>query len=454
MTTTLPNVATNKASGKRKIPWLLIGAVTLSLVGAAGWYTWNQSQTQSQQATLQTETAPVVQQDLTINIAAAGVIKPITPVNISPKQQGRLAVLYVDQGNRVKAGQLLARMDDSNLKGQLLQAKGSLEAAQANYEKLKAGNRPQEIIQAQRNLQQAQADLIASRSTYESNVSLYTSGAVSKNALDISRSQFESAQSKIASLQEVYELEKVGSRKEDIKAAHAQVDQAQGNLETIQAQVNDTEIRAPFDGIITQKYANPGAFVTPTTSASATSSATSSSILAMAGELEGLADVSESDIRNVHPGQPVDVKVDAYPGRLFHGKVRLVSPEAVVTQNVTSFEVRCILEDPQHQLKSGMNMTANFLVGTHKNALLVPTTAVVSQAEGTGVYVQGHKHTHFKLIKVGRTVGTQSEVLSGLQKGDRVFITFPDQRKPNGRPVRTNSSPLSGGSTSGSRPPR
>lgn len=446
--TTLPKMRT------QKIPWLLLGALTLSLAGAAGWYVWSQSQTQSQQATLQAQTAPVVQQNLTINITAAGVIKPVTPVNISPKQQGRLAVLYVDQGMRVKVGQLLARMDDSNLRGQLLQAKGSLEAAQANYQKLKAGNRPQEIMTAQRNLQQAQADMIASRSTYESNASLYTSGAVSKNALDISRSQYASAQSKIASLQEVYNLAKIGSRKEDIDAARAQVDQAQGNLETIQAQVNDTEIRAPFNGIITQKYANPGAFVTPTTSASATSSATSSSILAMAGELEGLANVSESDIRNIYPGQSVDVKADAYPGRLFHGKVRLVSPEAVVTQNVTSFEVRCTLEDPKHQLKSGMNMTASFLVGTHKNALLVPTTAIVSQAEGTGVYVQGKKNPHFKLIKVGTTVGTQSEVLSGLKKGDRVFITFPDQRKPNNRPVKNNSSPLSGGGPSGSRPPR
>ncbi len=447
--TTLPKV------DAPKIPWLLIGAMALVLAGGTSWYLWSQSQSESQQAILQAETAPVVQQDLTISISAAGVIKPITPVNISPKQSGRLVALYVDQGMRVKAGQLLARMDNSNLQGQLLQAKGSLEAAQANLQKLKAGNRPQEIMTAQRNLQQAQADLIATRSTYQSNSSLYTSGAVSKNVADISRSQYVSAQAKIASLQEVYNLAKVGSRQEDITTAHAQVVQAQGSLATIQAQVNDTEIRAPFDGTITQKYANPGAFVTPTTSASATSSATSSSVLAMAGVLEGLANVSESDIRNIHPGQSVDVKVDAYPGQVFRGKVRLVAPEAIVTQNVTSFEVRCTLSDLKHQLKSGMNMTASFLVGTHKNALLVPTTAIVSQAQGSGVYVQDQKKALFKPIKVGATIGVQSEVLSGLVKGERVYITFPDQRKPNSRPVSSKSSPLAGGtSAGGGRPPR
>jgi HlyD family secretion protein len=227
--------------------------------------------------------------------------------------------------------------------------------------------------------------------------------------------------------------------------------QARGALKTIQTQLNDTVIRAPFSGIVTQKYADVGAFVTPTTSASATTSATSSSILALANDLEAVANVSETDVRNIYPGQPVELQVDAYPGRIFKGRVRLVAPESVVVQNVTSFQVRVkVLDDKKNELKSGMNLTANFLVGQRKSALLVPTPAVVSEAAGTGVYLlQGKGKPVFRPIRVGATVGTQTEVLSGLTVEDRVFITSPGKRKPNDKPV--TPSPFSSG---GGRPPR
>ena len=438
----------------RRTIWLVLGLLVLSVVGVSGWLLWQQSQQETEQTTLQTQTAPVVRQDVTIKVSAAGTIKPMTPINISPKQSGRVAKLYVDQGSQVKAGQLLVRMDDTNLQGELLQAQGSLAAAEANLRKLQAGNRPQEIQQAEQNLKEAEAQIIASRSTYESNVQLFSSGAISRNALDTSRSTYEAAQARINALQQQLNLSRAGSRSEDIDAARAQVLQARGALKTIQTQINDTFIRAPFSGIITQKYADSGAFVTPTTSASATTSATSSSILALANNLEAIANVAESDVRNIYSGQSVELRVDAYPDRIFKGKVRLVAPESVVAQNVTSFQVRVqILDDAKNQLKSGMNLTASFLVGQHKGALLIPTPAVVSEAEGTGVYLLQNGSNRdkpvFRPIRVGATVGTQTEVLSGLTVEDRVFITSPGKRKPNDKPVK--SSPFS---NSGGRPPR
>jgi HlyD family secretion protein len=440
----------SKALNQRTV-WLILGLLLFSAAGGGGWLLWQQSQQEAEQAKIETQTAPVVRQDVTLKVSASGSVKPITPVNISPKQPGQLAKLYFDQGNRVKAGQILARMDDTNLQGQLLQAQGSLAAAEANLRKLEAGNRPQEVQQAAQNLQEAKAQFIGTRSTYESNVQLFGSGAISRNALDSSRSQYEAAQAHIQSLQQQLSLSQAGARKEDIDAARAQVLQARGALKTIQTQLNDTVIRAPFSGIVTQKYADVGAFVTPTTSASATTSATSSSILALANDLEAVANVSETDVRNIYPGQPVELQVDAYPGRIFKGRVRLVAPESVVVQNVTSFQVRVkVLDDKKNELKSGMNLTANFLVGQRKSALLVPTPAVVSEAAGTGVYLlQDKGKPVFRPIRVGATVGTQTEVLRGLTVKDRVFITSPGKRKPNDKPV--TPSPFSSG---GSRPPR
>ncbi len=417
--------------------WLYLG---LSLFGGAAVILWFLAPKAPPESMTFPQTVPVVQRDITVNVSAAGTVKSLTPVNISPKQAGRLAALYVQQGAWVKAGQLLARMDNSNLQGQRLQAFGSLQSAQANLHKLQAGNRPQEIQQASDNLRQAQASLIASKANYESNLQLYKLGAVSRNTLASNRSQYESDLAHISSLQQQLNLSRQGYRKEDIESAQAQVTQAQGNLKTIEAQIADTLIRAPFSGLVTQKFASPGAFVTPTTSASATSSATSSSILAMAGELEAVVAVAESDIRNIHKGQTVALQVDAYPDRNFRGQVRLIAPESVVTQNVTSFEVRVkILDDKQKLLKSGMNLNANFLVGTHKGALLIPTTAIVSTASGASVNIQSANGSLSKSIVTGATIDTQTEVLQGLEANDRVFITLAKQRQPNGIPVENKS---------------
>jgi HlyD family secretion protein len=126
----------------------------------------------------------------------------------------------------------------------------------------------------------------------------------------------------------------------------------------------------------------------------------------------------------------------------------------VVVQNVTSFTVRISIAAPDlAKLRSGMNITASFLVGRHRNALLIPTPAIVSQKEGTGVYLLGPRQRPvFHPIQVGATVGTMTEVLAGLKEGERIFITFPGARRPNAKPV-TSSSPFAQPGGAG-RPPR
>lgn len=434
---------------------LLIPTVALLLVGAGGTWTWQtwRSQQRAQQTQVEAQTVEAIRQDLTITIAASGTVQPITPVNISPKQPGRLVALSVDQGDRVRAGEELARMDASNLQGSLLQAQGALGEAQANLQKLQAGNRPQQIGQAEQALAEAQSDLVAIRASHERNQALYQSGALSQAERDRSQADYAAAQARLNRLQQELDLTRAGARSEELAAAQAQVVQAQGALKTLQTQLNDTVIRAPFAGLITQKYADVGAFVTPTTSASATSSATSSSIVALASDLEAVANVAETDIRHIRVGQAVELQVDAYPDLPFQGQVRLVAPASVVVQNVTSFQVRIrILDDQEQQLRSGMNLTALFQVQQRPQALLIPTMAILNQREGMGVYVlNARKELEFRPIQVGSTVDGQTEVLEGLAVGERVFTTFPGQRQPQDQPVKPSTF---GAPAGGGRPPR
>jgi HlyD family secretion protein len=218
-----------------------------------------------------------------------------------------------------------------------------------------------------------------------------------------------------------------GNRAETIRRTEAQLAEAQARRQAVEVQLADTYIRAPFDGIITQKYATEGAFVTPTTSASEASSATSTAVVAIAQGLEVIAEVPEEDIGQIQPGQAVEILADAYPDQIFQGEVHLVAPEAIVRQTVTLFQVRIDLTTGQDQLRSGMNVDATFLGDPVEDALLVPSVAIVTVDGEKGVLVPNQDETDlvFQSVVTGQSVDGETQVLEGVEAGDRVFIDLP-----------------------------
>jgi HlyD family secretion protein len=371
-------------------------------------------------------------QDLTVRIEASGSVIPISTVNVSPKSSGQLAALYVDQGDQVKAGQIVARMDSETPKAELAQAKAQLAQAEAGYEKVRTGRRSEEIGRARAQVAAAQAQADLNRERAERYRSLARKGAISQDQLDEVLSGDRSAHASLQKAQQQLQELTQGSRSEDIQSAAAQVAEAQAQVDLAQTQMDDTVIRAPFDGIVTQKYATVGAIVTPTTSASTTASATSTSIVALVSELEIKVNVPETDIAQVKNGQRVEIVADAYPDRTFEGRVRLIAPEAVIEQNVTSFQVRVKLVSGQLQLRSGMNVDVTFIGEPVSNALVVPTVAIVTRQGKTGVLVADEQgKEQFRTVTVGFTQDGQTLVLKGLRQGERVFIDFPGGKAPS-----------------------
>jgi HlyD family secretion protein len=234
------------------------------------------------------------------------------------------------------------------------------------------------------------------------------------------------AKSVLNQRQQALNLLKAGSRPEDIAQARAQVMAAQGAVAIAQRNIDDTVIRAPFAGIIARKYADPGAFVTPTTAGSAVTSATSSSILALASTNEIVAQVAEASIAQIRVGQVATIKVDAYSGKTFEGKVTQVATQSLVQQNVTSFEVKVAVADSQRLLHQGMNVTIDFQAGELNQVLIVPTASIVQQANAQGVFVsKTGGDPVFMPIVVGTTVNDKTEVKSGLTGDERVLLSFP-----------------------------
>ncbi|MGA1625311.1 MAG: efflux RND transporter periplasmic adaptor subunit [Prochlorothrix sp.] len=383
---------------------------------------------------LTVEVQPV---DLTLKVTAGGTVVPVRSVNLSPKNAGLLAALQVEQGDRVEAGQLIALMDSRDVDAQLIQAEGNLQQAEARLAELENGSRPEEIdraraqvIQARAQVTEAESRLVLAQQRLQRNRSLFETGAIAADDWDASQTeqrqalaQLQQAQANLVARQEqLTELEN-GPRPETIAQAQAQLLSAQGQVAALRVQKADTLIRAPFTGTVTQRYADPGAFVTPTTSASSTASATSTSIVAIAQGLEVLANVPEVDVGQLYPGQLVEIIADSFPTETFAGTVRLVAPEAIKQDNVTSFQVRVALLNGQDQLKSGMNVDVSFVGERTTDTLAV---AIVSQAGKAGVLVPDDRQRPvFRSIAVGSTVGDVTQVLEGLAAGDRVFTELP-----------------------------
>ncbi|WP_448604744.1 efflux RND transporter periplasmic adaptor subunit [Thermoleptolyngbya sp.] len=389
-----------------------------------------------------TLTVPVESQALTVRITANGKVQPVQTVNISPKATGILRELLVEQGDRVRAGQIIARMENEDVAARMMQARAQVAEAQARLAAVRSGNRPEEIAQRQAEVERARAQVRDAETRVqlanqrlERNRMLASQGAISRDALDevireanSARANLEQAQASLRAAEQSLNLSRNGSRAEDIAQAEAQLASALGNLRSIEVQQEDTVLRAPFDGIVTQKYATEGAFVTPTTSASDATSATSTAIVAIASGLEILAEVPEVDIGQIRPGQAVEIRADALPNQVFKGEVRLVAPEAVVRQNVTSFQVRIRLLTGQDKLLSGMNVDLDFLGDRLDNAIVVPTVAIVTKDGENGVLVPGERNKpEFRPVTLGTAVGNQTQILDGIEPGDRVFIDLPPQ---------------------------
>lgn len=363
---------------------------------------------------------------LSLRVEGSGSVVAIDTANLSPKTTGRLEALMVQQGDRVQAGQVLARMQAGTLPAERQQSQAQLAQAEADYAQVLAGSRQEEIDRAEAEVAAAEAQVALASAQLDRYEKLAERGAISRNELDRYRSEARSAAASLAQAQAQRQETASGSRPEAVAAAAAAVAAAKARVAITDAEISETLILAPFSGIVTQTYATEGAIVTPTTSASATASATSSSILALSAGLEIEAKVSEANIGQVAVGQTVEIVADAFPQQTFQGKVLRIAPEALIEDNVTVFQVGVELVTGLDQLRSGMTVNTVFVGDTLTDALVVPTVAIATESGQLGVRVADDQgNPVFKPITVGLTQAGSTQVLTGLTAGDRVFLSLP-----------------------------
>ncbi len=401
------------------------------------------------------QTVPVERVDLELSVSASGTIEPERFVNVSPKRAGIVEEVFVQEGELVQAGQIIATMDSSDFSGQLAQARAEVAAAQANLDRLLAGSRAEEIAQAEARLVEAEAALRQTEDTVSRDEMLFNEGAIPNQQLVISQSSRDRAQATVDQAKEALALVRKGARQEDVDQARARVESARGAVQTIEITLEDTVIRAPFGGTVTRRYSEPGSFVAPT-SVQISNSQISPAIIALAGINQVVVNVAESDIRRLAVGQGASIRADAYPDLRFNGEITQIAPQAIEDQNVISFEIKLsILDDTENLLRPGMSVDVDFEVGALDNVLVVPTVSIVRQSGGTGVYIvdsntggaseetvnwwerlqigqQSLENSPvFKPLDIGVTVEDKTEVRSGLSGGEEVYVSFPEGFEPD-----------------------
>mgnify|MGYP003950583115 FL=1 len=297
-------------------------------------------------------------------ITSSGELRATRSVNVSPERQGLLDDLFVKEGDRVKKGQLIAKMKS----GDYLY----------RFNELKA-------------------EFVKQRSAYERRKKLFVQGAISAEDLEEYRNRYLTSEARLK-----------------------------------QREVEGSQLRilAPFDGIITTRYAEPGAFVTPTTRASSTAGSTSTSIVELSQGLEVMAKVPESDVGRIRVNQDANVRVDAFPDKKYSAKVSEIAPRATKTNNVTSFEVTLILINPSDDLRIGMTVDIEFQIDETNISTLVPTVAIVTEEGKPGVLIVGQQsQPTFKEVELGISSGSQTAIIKGIKPGDQVFIDLPPWAK-------------------------
>ncbi|MFS8896246.1 efflux RND transporter periplasmic adaptor subunit [Synechococcus sp. R3-13] len=405
--------------------WMLLG---LLLAGLGGSGLLIQRQLQQQRAErLERLTVPVQVVDLTQRLRVSGQVQPLRQVNVSPRESGRLAELLVDQGDEVVAGQLLARMDYGDLASGIRQAQARIQELQARLAEQQAGERPQVIMAAQARVDAARSQVDLAQRELERIQALVQAGVVARSELDQRSARLEQAQADLRAAQQELERLQLGSRPETLQQIQAQIAQAQAELAQRQSRLADTEVRAPFSGVVVQRFAEVGSFVAPTTAASDATAASSSSILALAQGIEVRAEVPEAQIAQVRVGQPVEIRSLAYPDRLVQGRVKRIAPATVVVREVTVFRVFVEPEPGADFLRTGMTVSVDFIGDPQPQALTVPSVAILREESQEGVLLLDPQSRQpvYRRVETGITQGGVTQILSGLQAGDRVFTALP-----------------------------
>lgn len=334
---------------------------------------------------LTVDVAPVVRAAVNQELSVVGTLVGDVNVSVVPKTAGRLQELRVRLGDRLTMGQRIAKIEDQELQEQVKQAEAAAEVAKAT-------------------IRQREADLALAKTNVDRSRNLFQRQLLPQQSLDDNEARYQSA---IAALD----------------LARAQNQQSSARLEELRITLENTVIVSPVNGFVARRAVDPGAFVGPNAPIVDVVDIT---------RVRMVANVVEKDLRQVGVGDLARVEVDAFPGENFMGRIARVAPTLDPSTRTAPIEIE--IPNGDYRLKPGMYARVGVVIEQHKDAIIVPTNAVVDVNGSRGVYVNANGVAQFHPVKTGIEGNERIEILDGVSVGDMVVTTGASALR-NGDPV-------------------
>ncbi len=377
-----------------KLIWILAGAVVL-LIALAVWKSGGKKVGEKVYA------EKAQKRTIEETVSASGRIFPEKEVKISSDVSGEVVELYIKEGDSVRAGQLLARVNAEIYKDQVTRGEAGVSASRAQYSNALSniesvrGRQLQLIAQKE----QVQAQLAATQQSFKRNDQLHRDGVVSDADFETTQSQLrqQEANAKVVEAQIQASLSDITSSQKSAEAAQYNLKSAEASLKELRTSLNKTSIYSPVDGVVSKKSIEKGERVVGTAQMSGTEIMRVANLNAM----EVQVDVSENDIWRVAIGNDVDIEVDAFPGRKFKGRVSEIANTAsnaftatgavnLTTDQVTNFVIKVRIDPASYSdllrggrppFRPGMSASIDVHTNSVKDAISLPIQSVTTRDE-------------------------------------------------------------------------
>jgi HlyD family secretion protein len=440
---------------------ILIGIVVLLLI-AAGVVA---SVTYNRRGVVTVQTNKVVREDLSSVVTASGEINPRNYINLGAEFAGQLTEILVKEGDVVKKGQLVARIDETQSAADVDAQKAALNSAEADASASEAGYKAGDdnVRALQATLDHTKADLVRYEEDYKRGQELFRQGLIAKQDFDQKKAAYDGQVAAVAEadsriVQAKAQLEQL---KAQLAGSQRKIVQNEANLNRVNDILKKHNVIAPLDGLVTYLPVRQGETVVPGVQSSAGSTImTIADMSVVTSEVK----VDESDIVNVKLGQPAEISVDAIPNKTFTGHVIEIGNTAILrstgvaaSQSTTSsqeakdFKVVVAMDNPPDEIRPGLSSSAKITTATRANVLTIPIQALTVRTKGdldtsknkplnpdpatvkankeeiTGVFViEAGNKAAFHKVDTGISGATDIEVLSGLAENDQI-VTGPYQ---------------------------
>ncbi len=389
------NGGNGKNGKKKRKRWIVLGSVTLALVAVVVIATAALRPTHTIEPD---KLAGVERGDIARSVVATGKIEPLTKVEVKSKASGIVEKIYLDAGDKVKTGQVLAELDKEQLQASVAESRANLEAAEAAYQK---------------NLVDAEGpDVPFLKNDVDRAHDLFKQGLIALNVMQDAEKNYQLG------------LNRQSSAVRSAQMSKAQVAQAKAALDNAEENLRYSTITSPMNGVVLSKDVEVGDAVSSILVLG--SQATLVMTLGDTSEVFVRGKVDEADIGKVYLGQTARIVVESFKDKKFEGKVTKIAPLGQEKDNVTTFEVRVSIQNSSGELLANMSANAEIILDEKKSVLLIPEGAVIfDKDKSTSVEVADAKGPEGRTklaVKLGITNGVKAEVLSGLNEGQKVIL--------------------------------